>query len=68
MRCKRLESVKKKTYGYQERDHLKRQEFQERLKTKTAAQMVYVGICQIDCVKDKRSQWKAIVVGDCKPI
>ena len=42
MRCKRLESVKKKTYGYQERDHLKRQEFQERLKTKTAAQMVYV--------------------------
>jgi len=25
-------------------------------------------ICQIDCVKGKRSQWKAIVVGNCKPI
>jgi len=34
--------------GYQERDEIKRQEFQERLKTKTAAQIVYVDEARID--------------------
>ena len=49
MRCKSWESVeKKKTYGYQERDPLKRQEFQVRLQTKTAAQIVYVDEAGID--------------------
>jgi len=32
------------------------------------ARIQKLGICQIDCVKGKRSQWKAIVVGNCKPI
>jgi len=50
MRCKRLELVVKKTYGYQ--DELKRQEFQERLKTKTTAQMVYVDEAGIDNRKE----------------
>jgi len=44
----KIELVVKKTYGYQERDELKRQEFQERLKTKTTAQMVYVDEAGID--------------------
>jgi len=46
MRCKRLRLVVKKAHGYQ--DELKRQEFQERLKTKTTAQMVYVDEAGID--------------------
>ena len=48
MCCKRLESVEKKTDGYQERDQLKRQAFQERLKTKTAVQIGYVDEAGID--------------------
>jgi len=40
MLCVKLESVEKKTYGYRERDELKRQEFQERLKGKSAAHLV----------------------------
>jgi len=32
------------------------------------ANLRVIRICQIDCVKGKRSQWKAIVVGNCKPI
>ena len=41
-------SRKKKTYGYQERDPIKRQEFQERLKTKYPSQIVYVDEAGID--------------------
>ncbi len=41
-------SRKKKTYGYLESDELKRQEFQERLKTKLPAQIVYVDEAGID--------------------
>ncbi len=33
---------RKKTYGYQERDEIKRQEFQQRLRTKNPHQIVYV--------------------------
>ena len=36
------------TYGYQERDDLKRQAFQEQLKTKPASQIVYVDEAGID--------------------
>ena len=39
---------KKKTYGYRQRDALKRQEFQERLKTKAVGQIVYVDEAGID--------------------
>ena len=35
-------SRKKKTYGYRERDELKRQVFQQQLKTKRPRQIVYV--------------------------
>lgn len=38
----------KKTYGYRERDEHKRYEFQERLKTKSASQIVYVDEAGID--------------------
>ena len=38
----------KKTYGYQERDECKRSEFQEQLKLKPAAQLVYVDEAGID--------------------
>lgn len=48
----KLGSSRKKTYGYQERDHLKRQAFEERLKTKTAAQVVYVDEAGIDNRED----------------
>ncbi len=43
---------KKKTYGYQERDELKRQEFQERLKSKQPHQIVYVDEAGIDNRED----------------
>lgn len=39
---------KKKTYGYRERDELKRVEFEERLKTKMDAELVYVDEAGID--------------------
>lgn len=38
----------KKTYGYRERDDLKRSEFQERLKVKSVTQLVYVDEAGID--------------------
>ena len=37
-----------KTYGYQERDEIKREEFKERLKTKSPHQIVYVDEAGID--------------------
>jgi len=43
----RIES-KKKTYGYIERDELKRQEFQEQLQRKLPHQLVYVDEAGID--------------------
>ncbi|HEY9819210.1 MAG TPA: IS630 family transposase [Candidatus Sericytochromatia bacterium] len=43
---------RKKTYGYQERDEIKRQEFQERLKTKHPNQIVYVDEAGIDNRED----------------
>lgn len=46
--CVRLDSAVKKTYGYRERDDLKRQAFQEQLKTKSAGQIVYVDEAGID--------------------
>jgi len=46
MQCVIL-SQSKKTYGYRERDELKRQEFQERLKTAgLPAQLVYVDLAK----------------------
>lgn len=39
---------KKKTYGYRERDELKRQEFQEQLNTKLPATLIYVDEAGID--------------------
>ena len=39
---------KKKTYGYRERDELKRQVFQQQLKTKRPRQIVYVDEAGID--------------------
>ncbi len=33
MLCIKLDTVEKKTYGYQERDELQREAFKERLKT-----------------------------------
>ncbi len=41
-------SRKKKTYGYRERDELKRQAFEEQLQTKSAPQIVYVDEVGID--------------------
>lgn len=41
-------SRQKKTYGYQERDEIKRQEFQKRLKSKHPNQIVYVDEAGID--------------------
>jgi hypothetical protein len=41
-------SRKKKTYGYQERDALKREAFREQLKTKAAGAIVYVDEAGID--------------------
>ncbi len=38
----RSASVVKKTYGYQERDEIKRQEFQLSMRTKNPHQIVYV--------------------------
>ena len=43
---------KKKTYGYQERDELKRQEFQARLSNKQAHQVIYVDEAGIDNRED----------------
>ena len=43
MRC-----TKQKSYGYRERDEIKRQEFQEKLKAKPRAQIVYVDEAGID--------------------
>jgi len=40
--------LEKKTYGYRERDELKRQAFGERLKTKSPQQIVYVDEAGID--------------------
>ena len=48
MPLKRWASVVKKTYGYQQRDEIKRQEFQQRLKTKQPHQIVYVDKAGID--------------------
>lgn len=42
----------KKTYGYREWDDLKRQAFQEQLKTKSAAVVVYVDEAGIDNRED----------------
>ncbi len=47
----RIES-KKKTYGYIERDELKRQEFQEQLQRKLPHQLVYVDEAGIDNRED----------------
>ncbi len=41
-------SLEKKTYGYRERDELKRQEFQAQLNTKLPAQIIYVDEAGID--------------------
>ena len=43
-----MERRKKKTYSYRERDELKHQAFQEQLKSKSAAQIVYVDEAGID--------------------
>ncbi len=43
---------KKKTYGYQQRDELKRQEFQERLGSKLPLRIVYVDEAGIDNRED----------------
>ena len=48
MALKRWASVVKKTYGYQQREEIKRQEFQQRLKTKQPHQIVYVDEAGID--------------------
>ena len=45
-------SRKKKTYGYVERDELKRQEFEERLESKLPHQIVYVDEAGIDNRED----------------
>ena len=45
MRCSSASRTifqEKKTYGYRERDELKRQAFQEQLQTLSAAQIVYI--------------------------
>lgn len=52
MRSRNLKSVKKKTYGYQERDELKRCEFQERLKAKPSELVVYIDEAGIDNRED----------------
>ncbi len=52
MRCKRSESVEKKTYGYRERDALKHHEFQDQLKTKAVNQIVYIDEAGIDNRED----------------
>ncbi|HEY9820517.1 MAG TPA: IS630 family transposase [Candidatus Sericytochromatia bacterium] len=49
---RKLRLSRKKTYGYRERDDLKRQEFEERLKTKAAAQVVYLDEAGIDNRED----------------
>ncbi len=41
-------TVEKKTYGYRERDELKRQVFREQLQTKSTTQIVYVDEAGID--------------------
>ena len=43
-----MSKSKKKSYGYRERDEIKRQEFQEKLKAKPRAQIVYVDEAGID--------------------
>lgn len=48
MPFKRWASVVKKTYGYQQTDEIKRQEFQQRLKNKQSHQIVYVDEAGID--------------------
>jgi transposase InsO family protein len=40
--------TKQKSYGYRERDEIKRQEFQEKLKAKAKAQIVYIDEARID--------------------
>jgi hypothetical protein len=42
MLCVKLDTVEKKTYGYQERDEIEREAFQERLKTALPHQLVCV--------------------------
>lgn len=48
MPCKRLESLVKKDLRISRTDELKRQEFQERLKTKSTAQIAYIDEAGID--------------------
>lgn len=48
MRSKNWDGVGKKTYGYQERDEVKRQDFQARLNGKQAHQVIYVDEAGID--------------------
>ena len=51
MRCSSASRTffqEKKTYGYRERDELKRQAFQEQLQTLSAAQIVYIDEAGID--------------------
>jgi transposase len=40
--------TKQKSYGYRERDEIKRQEFQEKLKAKVKAQIIYIDEAGID--------------------
>lgn len=49
---KKIGFSRKKTYGYREQDPLKREEFQQRLKSKLPHQLVYVDEAGIDNRED----------------